>query len=302
MEINVNESAPRRPKRFLADLAQAMHSAAETAKLASIERCGADAKAYVEALSSQTTDEAGAMKRAAGADVATIRERSKARVERVRAESQQRIARRRELLEQQLAEYDSDIELEVERVQERVTAFQNEVARVFDQLPQGADPTVFATMASQMPSPPGFEDLGRETPENERQKLDRELHGKAQAQTAAARAPLAPGTLSGAGAVRGRYYPEWYVEVERLREIGDEDSAVSLLLDIVEATEAESHADDLAVAPAAYEELAVIYRGRVGVEAEISILERFARQKHAPGAVPTKLLERLASLKGPTRR
>ena len=212
----MNESAPRRPNRFLADLAQAMRSAAETAKLASIERCGADAKAYVEALSSQTADEAGAIKQAAEADVATIRERAKARVERVRAESQQRIARRRELLEQQLQEYNSDIELEVERVQERVTAFQNEVARVFDQLPQGADPTAFATMASQMPSPPDFEDLGREALENERQKLDRELHGKSQAQTAAARAPLAPGTLSGAGAVRGRYYTEWYVEVERL--------------------------------------------------------------------------------------
>lgn len=32
--------------------------------------------------------------------------------------------------------------------------------------------------------------------------------------------------------------------------------------------------------------------------AEVAILERFARQKHASGATPPKLLERLASLNG----
>ncbi len=300
-EIDVNESAPRRPNRFLADLTQAMRSAAETVRQVLIDQCQADAKAHVEALSSQTADEAAAIKEAAEADVVTIRARSKEQVERVRAETEQRIAQRRELLEQELAEHNSAIELEVERVQERVAAFQNEVGRFFERLQQDADPTVFANMASQMPRSPDF-DPEREAPAKEPEKPVSELEGKPRAEIAAARAPLKPGTLSGAGAVRGRYYPEWYVEVERLRAIGDEDSAVTLLFDIAVGTEAESQAEGGPVAPAAYEELAVIYRGRGDAEAEISILERFARQEHAPGAVSSRLLARLASLKGSTRR
>jgi gas vesicle protein len=302
MESNVDESAPRRPNRFLVDLAEAMRSAAETAKLASIERSRAEAKTYVEALSSNTADEVAAMKQAAEADVATIRERSKPRIERVRAEAEQRIGRRRELLERQLADRGSAGELEVERVQARVVAFQEEVTRFFDQLPQGADPTVFARMASQMPDPPDFENLASEAPAAQPVTADRDLEGKPAPGTAAARAPLAPGAISGAGAVRGRYFPEWYVEVERLLEVGDVDGAVSLLLDIVEGTEAESRAEDVAVAPRAYADLAEIYRGRGNVEAEALILERFARQKRAPGPVPSKLMERLASLKGSPKR
>ena len=297
----MNESAPRRPNRFLADLAQAMSSIAETGRQASIDQCRAEAKAYVEALTSQTADEAEVMKQAAEADVATIQERSVAQVERVRAETEERIARRRELLEQQLAEYNSGIEQEVERVQERVTAFQNEVARFFERLLQGADPTAFADMASQMPSPPNF-DPERVAPVKEPEKPGTELEGRSRAEIAAARPPLRPGTLAGAGAVRGRYFPEWYVEVERLTDVGDEAGAVTLLLDIVVGTEAESYAEGGPVAPKAYEDLAAIYRGRGDTEAEISILERFARQTHAPGGASSRLLERLASLKGPTRR
>jgi len=293
MEINVNELAPHRPNSFLANLAQAMRSTAETAKLASIERCGADAKAYVEQIQARTADEAGAMRSASEADIATIRGRSKAQVERVSVETEQRIARRMELLQQELAESNAAIELEVKSVQERVTAFENEVTRFFDLLPEVADPTVFANMASQMPSPPDFEP--------KRETSAKELEGKSRAEIAAARAPLAPGTMSGAGAVRGRLYSEWYGEVERLREIGNEDDAVALLLDIVFATEAESQAEGSPVAPPAYEQLAVIYRGRADAEAEWSILDRFSRQQHAPGVVTSRLLERLASLKRQTR-
>ena len=98
--------------------------------------------------------------------------------------------------------------------------------------------------------------------------------------------------------LRGRHYSEWHVEVKRLRAMGDEEEAVALLLDMVAATEAESRAEGFGVAPAAYGELAVIYRRRKDAAAETLILERFAKQKHAPGAMPPKLLERLASLKG----
>src|ERR1035437_7799233 len=77
-------------------------------------------------------------------------------MERIRVETEQRIARRRELLEQELQEYDAAIELEIERVQKRIAAFEGEVTQFFEQLLQEADPTVFASMAAQMPDPPTF--------------------------------------------------------------------------------------------------------------------------------------------------
>jgi hypothetical protein len=161
--MSVNETAARHPNRFLADLTQAMRSTAETARQATIDQCQADAKAYTEKLHARTDDEAASLRKAAEADVSAIRDWSKAEMERIRVETEQRIARRRELLEQELQEYNSAIELEIERVQSRVTGFETEVANFFEQLLQEADPTVFASMAAQMPDPPSFTDGERGT-------------------------------------------------------------------------------------------------------------------------------------------
>ena len=153
----MNETAGARlPNRFMADLTQAMRSTAETARQATVEQCQADAKAYTEQLHSRTDDEAASLRKAAEADVSAIRDWSKAEMERIRVETEQRIARRRELLEQELQEYNAAIELEIERVQKRVAAFEGEVTQFFEQLLQEADPTVFASMAAQMPDPPVF--------------------------------------------------------------------------------------------------------------------------------------------------
>jgi hypothetical protein len=153
----VNETVGARlPNRFMADLTQAMRSTAETARQATVIQCQADAKAYTEQLHSRTDDEAASLRKAAEADVSAIRDWSKAEMERIRVETEQRIARRRELLEQELQEYNAAIELEIERVQKRVSAFEGEVSQFFEQLLQEADPTVFASMASQMPDPPAF--------------------------------------------------------------------------------------------------------------------------------------------------
>jgi hypothetical protein len=153
----VNETAGARlPNRFMADLTQAMRSTAETARQATVEQCQVDAKAYTEQLHSRTDDEAASLRKAAEADVSAIRDWSKAEMERIRVETEQRIARRRELLEQELQEYNAAIELEIERVQKRVSAFEGEVTQFFEQLLQESDPTVFASMAAQMPDPPVF--------------------------------------------------------------------------------------------------------------------------------------------------
>ena len=157
----MNDTAARHPNRFMADLTQAMRSPAETARQATIDQCQADAKEYTEKLHARTDDEAASLRKAAEADVSAIRDWSKAEVERIRVETEQRISRRRELLEQELQEYNSAIEFEIERVQKRVTTFEEEVANFFEQLLQEADPTVFAGMAAQMPDPPSFDESER---------------------------------------------------------------------------------------------------------------------------------------------
>ena len=159
--MSVNETAARHPNRFMADLILTMRSTAETARQGTIEQCQADAKAYTERLHARTDDEAASLRKAAEADVSAIRDWSKAEMERIRVETEQRISRRRELLEQELQEYNSAIELEIERVQKRVVSFEQEVAQFFEQLQQETDPTVFASMAAQMPDPPEFSESDR---------------------------------------------------------------------------------------------------------------------------------------------
>jgi HIRAN domain-containing protein len=134
-------------------------------------------------------------------------------------------------------------------------------------------------------------------PEGQADLLARVFDGKSKAEIAAARPALRSGKESGPGTLRGRHHSAWHPEVDRLRNIGDQSAAVALLVDIVDATEAESRAEGFGIAPPAYETLAVIYRQRKDQAGEVAILERFARQKHAPGALPPRLLARLARIK-----
>lgn len=136
------------------------------------------------------------------------------------------------------------------------------------------------------------------SPEKQGNLLDRKLDGKSPAEIAAATPALPPGRGRGPGMVRGRPHSDWHEEVKRLEQVGDEPAAELLLIEICDATEAESRAEGFGVAPAAYERLAVIYRKRKDQEAEVAILERYEAAPKAPGATPAKLAERLAKLRG----
>jgi hypothetical protein len=81
--------------------------------------------------------------------------------------------------------------------------------------------------------------------------------------------------------------------VKTLRRHGHDDSAEELLLELLEAVEAEAYAREWGVAPWYYEQLAVIYRKRKDAPAEVAVLERYAAARHAPGVGPEKLRQRL---------
>ena len=152
----MNNTAVGRPKQFLVDLAQAMRVTAEAERRATIDQCQANAKAYVEGLQSQTSGESASLQQAAVADISTLRSRSKARMDKTRQETEQRISQRYELLEQELQEYAAAIEGEIGRVQDRVQAFEAELARSFEQLMETSDPSEFTYLAEHMPDPPPF--------------------------------------------------------------------------------------------------------------------------------------------------
>ncbi|MGZ6273442.1 MAG: hypothetical protein ACXWM8_04005, partial [Candidatus Limnocylindrales bacterium] len=87
----MNNTSTGRPRQFLADLADAMRTTAEAERLATIERCQANAKAYIEHLNSQTNADAASLQQAAVADISAIREGSRSTVERTRKETERRI-------------------------------------------------------------------------------------------------------------------------------------------------------------------------------------------------------------------
>lgn len=107
---------------------------------------------------------------------------------------------------------------------------------------------------------------------------------------------------SGAGDVRGRHFTEYVDDVRALRRSGREVEAETLLLELVDAREREARREGWGVAPWYYEQLAISYRKRGDVQSEIAVLERFARQQHAPGLKPSQLLERLAKARALAQR
>lgn len=99
------------------------------------------------------------------------------------------------------------------------------------------------------------------------------------------------------GFYKGKIYSDYPEEIKKLKSNGNYDKAIELLVNLIEVIEKESHETGYGVAPWYYEQLAIIYKKKKDYLNEIKVLERFAKQKHAPGVKPKKLLEKLEKLK-----
>lgn len=93
------------------------------------------------------------------------------------------------------------------------------------------------------------------------------------------------------------HYPEHVDRIKWLGSEGRSDDAIETLLKMVEQIEKESVAEGTGVAPWYYEQLAIQYRRKKLYDEELAILERYERQKKAPGVGPKKLSERLAKVR-----
>ncbi len=99
------------------------------------------------------------------------------------------------------------------------------------------------------------------------------------------------------GFVEGKHFTDYVETVRDLIRERKLDQAIALLLRLVEATEDESKKEKMGVAPWYYEQLAIIYRKQKQLDDEIEILERFAKQRHARGVKPARLISRLDKIR-----
>ena len=99
------------------------------------------------------------------------------------------------------------------------------------------------------------------------------------------------------GYVRGQHISKHVDTIKQLERNGNEEGAIALLLECVEATERKSKAEGKGVAPWYYERLAIIYRKQSRIEKELQILERYDAQPKARGAKPKKLAKRLEKVR-----
>ncbi len=185
-----------RPKQFLADLTQAMRSAAEAGRTTIVEQARSNAESYLESLRQEAGDKQTAIREAAAEDVAQLRDQSKAQAQLIREESERRVQQRRRTLDESIAEYGRALEAELADVDLRVAAWEQELEKFYEQLHDETDPTMFASLAATMPPAPDFgepdpsELVRRMQSPKEQSARPRSGPAPAQAQTAA-QAPAA---------------------------------------------------------------------------------------------------------------
>ena len=92
-----------------------------------------------------------------------------------------------------------------------------------------------------------------------------------------------------AGYVRGRHYTGYVEKVKQLKRERRHEEAIVLLLELVDATEAEARFKGWGAAPWYYVQLAIIYRKDRRFDDEVSILERALRSVGNDGAMRARL-------------
>lgn len=85
--------------------------------------------------------------------------------------------------------------------------------------------------------------------------------------------------------------------MKELKRQGRLEELEKLLMELIDAVEAEARRNNWGVASWYYEEAAKLYRKQKDFAREVAILERFAGQEHGQGARNRALAERLEKAK-----
>jgi hypothetical protein len=152
------QAAGGKQTRLMADLTRAMQTAALTARSATMEQFNADAKAQTESVHKRAADESAELRQKAEDDIAAIRDWSKAEQARLREETEERISGRRTSLDHELEAHAGRVERRLERLGDKVKAYEGRMDRFFETLMAEENAAKLASMAEQMPEPPSFDD------------------------------------------------------------------------------------------------------------------------------------------------
>ena len=101
--------------------------------------------------------------------------------------------------------------------------------------------------------------------------------------------PMARSGNGSAGHVRGSHFTEYVEAVKQLKRERRHEEAIALLLELVDATEAEANAKGFGAAPWYYVQLAIIYRKERRFDDEVAILERAQDSVGPDQAMATRL-------------
>lgn len=102
--------------------------------------------------------------------------------------------------------------------------------------------------------------------------------------------------------IGGRHYTAYVEEIHSLKRAGDYEAAEQLLLQCIDATEAEARVKRWSVAPGYYWHLAIVYRKQGRLANEMSILERYKCVAEPRGEFGGKFADRLAKVRAKLER
>lgn len=121
--------------------------------------------------------------------------------------------------------------------------------------------------------------FGRGKPQGVEQAVDVQLAAPQRAAPADAGARASrPSRADEPGSFRGKHFTEWAPIVDQLRVEGRLDESLALAYECIEATEREDGAEGYGVAPAYYEDAAIVLRKQRRYAEEVQVLERYLQR------------------------
>ncbi len=144
---------------FLAELANAMHAAADQERERIATVIADDAAAHVVRAKARASVEAEELRRFADEDLKQINEWSAAEIKRIRSEAARRADERRAALAEYIHQHEAIIETEIQGVDGAMAAYRVTLQRFFTELTTSTDPAEIVRRAGALPPPPDLDNV-----------------------------------------------------------------------------------------------------------------------------------------------
>lgn len=144
---------------FLAELAKAMHAAADQERERIATVIADDAAAHVVRAKARASVEAEELRRFADEDLKQINEWSAAEIKRIRSEAARRAEERRAALAEYIHQHEAIIDTEIQGVDSAMSAYRVTLQQFFTELTTSTDPAEIVRRAGTLPPPPDLDEV-----------------------------------------------------------------------------------------------------------------------------------------------